>query len=55
MPKPILYLIRNGEYNRNDRDRAFNAPLTDRGIEQAPRTARSLKDLPIKTIYTHAR
>lgn len=52
MPKRVLYLIRNGEYNRNDMDEDFNAPLTPRGIEQAKRTARALKDLPISAIYT---
>ena len=52
MPKRVLYLIRNGEYHRNLMDEGFNAPLTERGIEQAQRTGRSLKDLPIQTIYT---
>lgn len=33
-------------------DEDFNAPLTQRGIEQAKRTARALKDLPITAIYT---
>jgi serine/threonine-protein phosphatase PGAM5 len=52
MPKRVLYMIRNGEYHRDSMDEAFNAPLTERGIEQAQRTGRSLKDLPIQTIYT---
>ena len=52
MPKRVLYLIRNGEYRRDMMDEAFNAPLTERGIEQSQRTGRSLKDLPIQTIYT---
>jgi len=52
MPKRVLYLIRNGEYHRDKMDHAFNAPLTERGIEQSQRTGRSLKDLPIQTIYT---
>jgi len=52
MSKRVLYLIRNGEYNRDLMDAEFNAPLTERGIEQAKRTGRSLKDLPIQTIYT---
>lgn len=50
--KRVLYIIRNGEYNRNDMDEDFNAPLTERGIDQAKRTARALKDLPITAIYT---
>lgn len=52
MPKRVLYLIRNGEYQRDKMDDEFNAPLTERGVEQSQRTGRSLKDLPIKTIYT---
>jgi len=52
MSRRVIYLIRNGEYNRDDVDDDFNAPLTERGIQQAQRTARALKDLPISTIYT---
>ena len=52
MPKRVLYLIRNGEYQRDAMDDALNAPLTERGIEQAKRTGRALKDLPITTIFT---
>jgi serine/threonine-protein phosphatase PGAM5 len=51
MPKRVLYLIRNGEYERDMMDAGFNAPLTERGITQAKHTARALKDLPITTIY----
>ena len=52
MPKRVLYLIRNGEYHRDIMDEDFNAPLTERGVEQAQRTGRALKGLPIQTIYT---
>lgn len=52
MAKRVLYLIRNGEYDRNEMDEDFNAPLTKRGKEQAKRTASALKDLPISAIYT---
>jgi len=52
MAKRVLYLIRNGEYDRNAMDEDFNAPLTERGIEQAKRTARAIKDLPITAIFT---
>jgi len=52
MPKRVLYLIRNGEYDRNEMDEEFNAPLTERGMAQAKRTASALKDLPISAIYT---
>jgi serine/threonine-protein phosphatase PGAM5 len=52
MSKRVLYLIRNGEYHRDIMDEEFNAPLTERGVEQAQRTGRALKGLPIQTVYT---
>ncbi len=52
MTRRVLYLIRNGEYDRNAMDEEFNAPLTERGVLQAQRTASALKDLPITAIYT---
>lgn len=55
MPKRVLYLIRNGEYDRSAIDEEYNAPLTARGIDQAQRTANALKGLPIENIYTSPR
>lgn len=52
MPKRVLYLIRNGEYNTAHTDRDGNAPLTETGAQQSTRTGRALRDLPIQQIFT---
>jgi len=51
MPRRILYLIRNAEYNRTQIDKDGNAPLTERGERQAQLTGHALKDLPIERIF----
>lgn len=52
MAARILYLIRNGQYDRDTRSlEEAGGPLTEAGRDQAGRTALALRDLPIRAIY----
>jgi broad specificity phosphatase PhoE len=52
---PKLYMVRHGDTEANDDDIVHgwvNVPLNDKGIEQAHKTADSLKDKDITHIIT---
>lgn len=53
MTNRILYLIRNGEYPKDEEeaDQEYGLPLTDTGRVQARLTAGALRGFPIRAIY----
>ena len=55
MGQKIVYLIRNGQYDRDNVDPIdeTSAPLTKTGREQAALTAQAIQDLPIES-FVHS-